>query len=85
MVQKLIFTIKHYHSEFRVDLVVMAMKKYSTLLRAPELKPHYQIEFFVIQNDRIMNELALLHKIKLSVCFAEDQSVIPPTFYQGSV
>ena len=31
-----------------VDLGVMAIKKYSTLPRSPELDPHYQISFCVI-------------------------------------
>ena len=32
----------------RVDLGVMAMKVYSTFLKASGLKPHYQIQFNVI-------------------------------------
>ena len=32
----------------RVDLGVMAMKVYSTYLRAPELEPHHQMQFSVI-------------------------------------
>ena len=33
---------------FRVDLGVMEMKSYFTLLRAPEVESHHQIQFSVI-------------------------------------
>ena len=34
--------------QVRVDLRVMVMKRYSTLLKAPKLVPHYQMQFNVI-------------------------------------
>ena len=34
--------------QFRMDLGLMVMKGWSTFLKAPELKPHHQMQFSVI-------------------------------------
>ena len=41
---------RYDHFGVRVDLGIMAMKEYSTFLKAPGLKPHHQMQFGVISS-----------------------------------
>ena len=47
---------------FRVDLGVMAIEECSTLLRAPELEPHHQMQFSVIPRTRFLGGDLLFYR-----------------------
>ena len=50
--------------QVRVDLGLMVMKLYSTLLRATELEPHQQMQFSFIPRTRLFESLTPLQRIQ---------------------
>ena len=52
--------------QFRVDLGVMAMKRYSTFFKSPELEPHFQMQFSVIPDTHFLVGGVLILKRRIN-------------------